>query len=105
MKITPCCKTRHWHPVNRVDIPNGILRCELCDKMFDVEDLIERERGDKMTDRDKQIDEIVDLIDAISNSSFKRDEMRQAIKDLIEQEHNEAFNEGVAYEASKGAGR
>ena len=27
--ITPCCKSRHWHYVNRSDLPDGIVRCEL----------------------------------------------------------------------------
>ena len=37
IKVVPCCKTRHWHPVYRIDIPVGIVRCELCDKLFDFE--------------------------------------------------------------------
>ncbi len=38
---------RYWHPVLRSDIPSGVERCELCDKLFDYEDLVllETERG------------------------------------------------------------
>lgn len=37
-KVTPCCKTKLWHFVNRVELPPfGIVRCELCDKEMDAE--------------------------------------------------------------------
>jgi hypothetical protein len=39
--VTPCCKSRHWHHVNRSDIPKRVLCCELCDQMFDAERLEE----------------------------------------------------------------
>lgn len=45
MKVTPCCKTKHWHSVLSRDIPDGIVRCELCDKMMDIETLESVERG------------------------------------------------------------
>lgn len=40
IKVTPCCKTRHWWPVHRTDLPDGIIRCELCDKLHDFEALL-----------------------------------------------------------------
>ncbi len=58
-----------------------------------------------MTDLDTKIDEIIDNYMLSSMEVPARKQARQAIKDLIEQERNEAFNEGCAYEASKGAGR
>lgn len=39
IKVTPCCKSRHWHLVNKSDIPRGVIRCELCDRMHDYENL------------------------------------------------------------------
>jgi len=43
--VTPCCKSRHWHTVNRSDIPKGVVRCELCDKLHDFENLLTVKRG------------------------------------------------------------
>ena len=45
MLITPCCKTRHWMPVLKVDFPKDIFKCEVCNKMFDKEDFIKVEEG------------------------------------------------------------
>jgi len=45
IKVTPCCNSRHWHIVNRKDIPSGVIRCELCDKMHDFENLIISQRS------------------------------------------------------------
>lgn len=39
--VTPCCRSRHWHPVFSADIPDGMLRCELCGKLHDFENLME----------------------------------------------------------------
>ena len=42
--ITPCCNSVHCHPVNSTDIPTGVWRCELCDKLMDFEVLIRVEK-------------------------------------------------------------
>lgn len=38
--LTPCCHSRHWHVVNTIRFPRGVIRCELCDKLHDYENLI-----------------------------------------------------------------
>lgn len=44
--VTPCCKTRHFHYVNRVDFASfAVMRCEFCDQIFDAEDLVEVVKG------------------------------------------------------------
>ena len=44
--VTPCCRTRHWHFVNRVEFTNmSVIRCEFCDRMFDGEDLVQVVKG------------------------------------------------------------
>lgn len=40
VKVTPCCRSRHWHLVNRSDVPDGVIRCELCNRMHDYEGLL-----------------------------------------------------------------
>jgi len=42
IKITPCCNSRHWHPVLSSDLPKGVIRCELCDKVHDSDSLLIR---------------------------------------------------------------
>ena len=40
MKITPCCKSIHWHSVVNFEMPQGVIRCEICDTINDFENLI-----------------------------------------------------------------
>lgn len=61
-KVTPCCHSRYWHPVLRSDIPSGVERCELCDKLFDYEDLILLEtKGEKTMKRYLVLGELYDF--------------------------------------------
>jgi hypothetical protein len=38
-KLTPCCKSRHWHFVVGKNF-EGEIRCELCDKLHDMNNLL-----------------------------------------------------------------
>jgi HK97 family phage prohead protease len=39
-KVTPCCRSRHYHSVLADGVPKGVVRCELCEKIMDFEALI-----------------------------------------------------------------
>lgn len=39
MKITPCCKTKNWHTVNTPHFETDTIRCEICGKVWNKEQL------------------------------------------------------------------
>jgi len=39
VKVTACCGSRHWHLVNSHDVPDGMVRCEVCGWLLDYENL------------------------------------------------------------------
>jgi uncharacterized protein YlaI len=42
--ITPCCKSKHWiHAVGKNF--EELIRCQLCDKLHDIENLLEVVKG------------------------------------------------------------
>ena len=46
VKVTPCCKTRHWHYVNEVGVPDlAVVRCEICKETMAAELLEEVIKG------------------------------------------------------------
>lgn len=44
VRITPCCRSRHWlHAVGKNF--EVLIRCQLCDKLHDIENLLEVTNG------------------------------------------------------------
>lgn len=45
MKITPCCRTTKYHTINTYHFESDTVRCEICDKSWNKEELIIIQKG------------------------------------------------------------